>query len=335
MRVSLILLLIAALCLPGKFVATAHAETVPIFRLDAGKPAGGKVIMTLSVENVNNVYGYEARLSFDPDKLELLGAKSNLDGFSVSPIIKKNEIIIAHTKIGSVPGDSGNITIGTLTFKLKKHGQATVKWESMKVVTDKLLSTTITVGKSVSTSKSFIDLTGHWAKADIELLASEGIIEGMDDDHFVPDMMVTRAQFAAMLVRALNLKASEVQSPFTDVPSASWYAGVVSSAYSSGIIKGVTDSRFAPEQDITREEMTVMLIRAGRYMSEGTFNDKGSVDSIPFVDASSISEWAIRDVEIAVREGIINGRTANTFGPQSLATRAEAAVVMKRLLSKP
>lgn len=335
MRVSAVILLIVALCMSVQIPAAAKADEAPDFRLETGKPADGKVVITLSAANINNLYGYEAKLSFDSEKFELLGAESGLDGFFVSPIVRKNEIVFAHTKLGDALGDSGDITLGTLTFKLKKYGIAAVKWESVKVVTDKLQSTTMTVGKSASAGKVFTDLAGHWAREDIEKLAFEGIIDGMEDDRFVPDAMVTRAQFAAMLVRALNLKAAGGQIPFADVPPASWYRGAVSSAYAAGLVQGVTDGSFAPEQTITREEMTVMIARAGKYASKETFKDTGSeaADSIPFADAGSISEWALEDIRIAVRTGIVNGRTDDTFEPKSLSTRAEAAVMMKRLLS--
>lgn len=335
LRTRIVWSMIILLCMPKLFLVTANAaEVAPIYLMDVNKPTNGQVTLTLSGKNLVNLYGYEARFSFDSDKLELLEAKSNQEGFSVSPIIKKNEIIIAHTKIGNVVGDSGDLVIGTLKFKIKKPGVTTVKWESMKVVTDQLKTTTTTIGKSVSVSKAFVDLAGHWAQADIEWLAVKGIIDGVDDDHFKPNGKVTRAQFAAMVSRALNLKTTAAHIPFTDVASDSWYADVVSNAYSAKIIRGRTDSSFAPEQEITREEMTVMLIRAGKYMSADTFKETGSVDSITFTDANAISKWAIKDVELAVHLGIINGRTKNTFIPKSQSTRAEAAVAIKRLLSK-
>lgn len=327
-------LLIVVLLSPGLFLTTVNAETAPSFLLDTHKSADGKITLTMSGKNIVDLYGYEARLSFDPERLELVSAESKLDGFSVSPIIKNNEIIIAHTKIGNVSGDNGDMTIGSLTFKPKKYGETAVKWKSMKMVTHKLKSTTTTVGISVSVSKSFVDLTGHWAREDIELLASMGIIEGMDANHFMPEAKVTRAQFAAMVTRALKLKETTVKSPFADVLPDSWYARSVSSAYAAGVIQGITASSFAPERNITREEMVVMLVRAGKYASEGTFKEAGSKGSITFVDEHSVSEWAINDIELAVLAGIIKGRTDNTFGPQANASRAEAGVVIKRLLNQ-
>jgi hypothetical protein len=135
-----------------------------------------------------------------------------------------------------------------------------------------------------------------------------------------------------MVVRALNLNETSVQTPFTDVPLGSWYRDAISSAYAAGLVKGVTESGFAPDKEITREQMTVLIMRAGKYASEGGIKETGSEDSLSFADASSISDWAVKDIIAAVRAGIVNGRTANTFAPQDQATRAEAAVMMKRLL---
>ncbi|MBP1990823.1 S-layer homology domain-containing protein [Paenibacillus eucommiae] len=331
-------ILISLLCLPSLLLTTAYAETASSFLLTANKPVGGKIIVTMSGKNIKDLYGYEVRFTFDPDQLELVEAKSSLDGFSVSPIIKKNEIIIAHTKIGNVTGESGDIIIGTLTFKTKKSGTSSLKWESIKAVDHNLSHQTYSVGQSISVSvasvkQGFIDLEGHWAKADIELLASKGIIEGMDEDHFVPEAHVTRAQFAAMISRALKLKVATKQSPFTDVASASWYKDVVNNAYSAGIIQGITGTSFVPERDITREEMAVMIVRATTYASGSSVGENSNVAVVTFADSEAISIWARDGIQTAVRLGIINGRTEDKFVPHGQATRAEAATVIKRLLS--
>jgi len=314
------------------FGVPVYAESAPTYELNAGKIANGKVTITLSGNNVIDFYGYEAALSYDPDRLELLEFKSGREGFAITPIVKDGKATIAHTKIGDVAGDRGNIVIGTMTFKLKKYGETTVKWETIKVVTGQAKSTTTAVGTSVAISKSFTDLNGHWAKADIEWLAMKGIIEGVDDTHFKPNATVTRAQFAAMIARALNLQASSTAAPFGDVPQNAWYAEAVRSAYAAGIIKGVANERFAPGQEITREEMAVVLVRAGRHAAADVF--KGAASALTFADASAISKWAAGDVTLAVKAGLLKGGSQNKFMPQAKTTRAEAAVVLKRLLAK-
>ncbi|BBI32738.1 S-layer homology domain-containing protein [Cohnella abietis] len=335
-RKIMTMILLLLLCLPSELLTTSYAATASSFLLTTDKPAGGKVVVTLSGKGIKDLYGYEARFTFDPDQLELVESKSSLDGFSVSPIIKKNEIIIAHTKIGNVTGESGDIVIGSLTFKIKKNGTSNVKWESMKAVDHNLSAQTYPIGKSVSVTaakKGFLDLEGHWAKADIEVLASKGIIEGIDEDHFAPENHVTRAQFAALISRALNLKTDTKKSPFTDVAPASWYKDVINSAYSAGIIQGLTDTKFAPERNITREEMAVMIVRANVYAARSSTEENNKVAEITFADSADISKWAREGVQAAVRSGIIKGKAGLKFDPQGKASRAEAATVIKRLLS--
>ncbi|MBP1996987.1 S-layer homology domain-containing protein [Paenibacillus eucommiae] len=326
---------------------STNAEISPSFEWTAGKPADGKVILTMRGKSIKDLYAFEARFTFDPGYLDLVEAKASMEGFSVSPIVNQNEITFAHTKIGNVNGESGDMIIGTLTFKLKKQGNSTVRWESLKALDHNLSNQTYTIGKSVTVDakllprKVFLDLEGHWAKEDIELLASKGIIEGMDDEHFVPEARITRAQFAALIARALDLKAGgTARSPFTDVAQGSWYEDAVNSAYSVAIIQGKTNISFAPAAPITREEMAVMLMRAKLHSSGATSASVSvSVEKQPttivleFHDIGSISDWAMKDVELAVRLGIMNGRADTKFVPQGLATRAEAAVVLKRLLA--
>ncbi|MBP1995156.1 S-layer homology domain-containing protein [Paenibacillus eucommiae] len=331
---------------------SANAEVAPSFEWTAGKPADGKVILTMRGKSIKDLYAFEAGFTFDPGYLELVEAKASMEGFSVSPIVNQNEITFAHTKIGNVNGESGDMIIGTLTFKLKKQGNSTVRWESIKALDHNLSNQMYTIGKSVTVDakllprKVFLDLEGHWAKDDIELLASKGIIEGMDEEHFVPEARITRAQFAALIARALDLKAGgTARSPFTDVAQGSWYEDAVNSAYSAGIIQGKTNISFAPAAPITREEMAVMLMRAKLHASGATSASASasasvsvSVEKLPttivleFHDIGSISDWAMKDVDLAVRLGIMNGRADASFVPQGLATRAEAAVVLKRLL---
>ncbi|RAV11486.1 S-layer homology domain-containing protein [Paenibacillus contaminans] len=319
---------------------SASEEMAPSFEWMADEPADGKVILTMRGKSIKDLYAFEARFTFEPGYLELVEAEANMEGFSVSPIVKQNEITIAHTKIGNVNGESGDMVIGTLTFKLKKQGNSTVRWEAIKALDHNLSDQTYKVGKSVTVDakrlpkKGFLDLIGHWAKEDIELLASKGIIEGMDNEHFMPEAPITRAQFAALIVRALELKTGgAARSPFTDVAQDSWYEDAVNSAYSARIIQGKTNVSFAPADPITREELAVLLMRAKQFALGATSTEKLPPVELEFHDIDSISDWAMEDVELVVRSGIMNGRTDASFVPQGLTTRAEAAVVLKRLLA--
>ncbi|WP_222708600.1 S-layer homology domain-containing protein [Paenibacillus sp. N3.4] len=164
-------------------------------------------------------------------------------------------------------------------------------------------------------------------------MVSKSIVEGMNDDHFVPDDNVTRAQFATLIVKALKLKDAVVQVPFADVPSGAWYESSVKKAYAAGLIQGVSESEFAPEHNITREEMTTMLMRANAYSKGVKVEDMTAGITNKFTVESAISDWAKKSVGYAISSGLMNGRTEDTFAPQEHATRAESAVVLRRLLS--
>ena len=166
-----------------------------------------------------------------------------------------------------------------------------------------------------------------WAYPQIHYLAAREIVLGVGDNRFQPGREVTRAEFAAMLVRALGLEAGDHgEMPFEDISPAAWYAAPVRAAAAAGIVKGVTPTAFHPHETITREQMAVMLSRADR-----TLEVRGDLSPV-FTDAASISPWARDEVaQMAARE-LLQGFPDGTFQPRGAVTRAQAAVVLYRLL---
>jgi N-acetylmuramoyl-L-alanine amidase len=311
----------------------SYAKDAVQFDLSASgtESVNGEFTVTLKGQDIQDLYGYEVKLGIDANNVEIIKAATEITGFSVSPMVKDNEVTFAHTKIGRVDGEKGNLDIGTITFKAKKAGATNIKWNSVKIVDHNLSSQTFTPNESVRFTKIFSDLADHWAKSDVMLMVDKKVVEGMDDDHFAPDTNVTRAQFATLLTKALNLQAGTGQNPFEDVTSGSWYEDTVKKAYTAGLINGVADNKFAPMQNITREEMTAMLIRAKAYATGTKVEDMSITGSIHFSDAAAVSEWAKKTVALAVDFGFMNGRTDQEFAPQEHASRAEAVVVLKRL----
>lgn len=184
--------------------------------------------------------------------------------------------------------------------------------------------------------KGFIDTTDHWARDDIALLAKQGIVEGVDAQHFEPERPVTRAEFAVLLVRGLGLSETAEPADFEDVRADAWYAGAVNAAADAGLILGY-QNRFRPDDRITREEMTVMLVRAYHLatnidISWNTGQVEPQLTREPLVDANRISPWARPAVLGAYVQGLVFGRPDGTFDPRARATRAEAAVMLGRLL---
>ncbi len=187
----------------------------------------------------------------------------------------------------------------------------------------------------VENDKTFVDVTNHWAKQNVEVLASKLVINGKTEDSFVPEDQITRAEFAALLVRALGLEVNtSITNQFVDIVGNEWYAGVVNTAVQEGLATGYDDHNFKPNKTISREEMAVMVTRALKVAEkENTISDSEKETLIAqFNDKVYISNWAENSVAVAVREGIINGKTPTTFVPKDNATRAEAATMLIRML---
>lgn len=151
-------------------------------------------------------------------------------------------------------------------------------------------------------ARSFADLAGHWAKDDVELMAARQIARGVGDgSRFDPDGVITRAQFAALLVRALGLAETQGPSPFTDVAPSAWYAWSVSTAAHEGLILG-SDGQFRPDAPITRQEMAVMIKRvAGRYRLTPAGVDQALTQLNSMADGSAVASWAREAVVILKR----------------------------------
>lgn len=179
--------------------------------------------------------------------------------------------------------------------------------------------------------RSFADIAGHWSQPHVELMASKHIIRGVDDVNFDPDRNITRAQFAALLQRAVGLREVGDAPVFRDVKPDAWYYGAVQAAAAAGLVKGY-DGEFRPGAVISRQEMAVMLMRALTRLGVEVDLTDAQVDSIlaVFTDGEAVSPWAREAVAIAVNRGIVKGRTAATFVPAANATRAESATMLQR-----
>ncbi|QTH43677.1 leucine-rich repeat protein [Cohnella sp. LGH] len=181
----------------------------------------------------------------------------------------------------------------------------------------------------------FADMTAHWAKSEVERMASKRIVSGVSKTIYAPDRPITRAEFTALLVRALGIRteAAAVGNVFEDVPASAWYAAVIEAGARSELIAGVSGTRFAPDDRITREQIAVMLANARMLVTGGAAKTKQPTNALSkFNDAAQISSWARDAVAEAVAAGIIQGVDGDRLAPAATATRAQAAVMLERLL---
>ena len=176
-------------------------------------------------------------------------------------------------------------------------------------------------------AQSFSDISGHWAKSEIDDLVAEGVIAGYDDGTFRPYANVTRGQFLAYLVRALDLP--EGDSAFKDVGPGSKLYPEISAAKKAGIIYGTEEGLALPNEAITRADVAAMVDRTMQL--KGDFTDRSP---LAFTDAKEIGGYAYAAVERMTHYGIIYGTADNTFLPSKVATRGESAVFIHRMMTK-
>jgi len=180
---------------------------------------------------------------------------------------------------------------------------------------------------------TFDDISGHGAKTAIEALAARGIINGMTDELFAPDDTMTRAQFAAIVVRALGLEPVGSGKHFEDVSSEKWYYSFVLTAGTYGIIEGRSDTQFCPEDTITRQEAAVMVSRAAALCGMDTTMSNSAVrDTLAqFGDYKSVSDWAASALAFCYDENILDQSELN-IQPRNNILRCEIAQMLYSML---
>jgi len=182
----------------------------------------------------------------------------------------------------------------------------------------------------------FSDVANHWAKEAVNDMGSRLVIEGTGSGQFTPDQAITRAEFAAIVVRGLGLEMEQAATPFSDVKTTDWYNSAINTAFTYQLINGFEDGMFRPDEHITREQAMLIIAKAMKITALQTKLSVQSADVLlaPFTDSSEVSNWAISGVTDTLQAGIIMGRSSKGLAPKDDMTRAEVAEIVKRLLEK-
>ncbi|WZL73661.1 S-layer homology domain-containing protein [Clostridiaceae bacterium 35-E11] len=177
----------------------------------------------------------------------------------------------------------------------------------------------------------FKDIEMHWAKTSIENMASLGIVSGIDENNFAPELQVTRSQMVTFIVKLLNMDTTvKANMPFADVANDAWYHDFIKAAYHAKLINGTSPDTFDPNASVTREQMMVMVINALKF--KNMLTEEGNQTNLEkFQDQNKLSSWAVEAMHIAVEKGLIKGRTENTLAPDGVATRAEAITIINKV----
>ncbi len=161
-------------------------------------------------------------------------------------------------------------------------------------------------------------------------MAEQGVIHGVSETAFEPDRSITRAELAAIILRASGKESIPFAGCFADVLQDAWYADVMESAKQYGILDGDGENA-RPDDAVTREEMVKILVSAMEKLFDYPAENS---TALAFTDREQISSWAYPYVSAAVQEGLVSGDDEMRFLPKNNCTRAEAAAVMDRLLQK-
>lgn len=183
----------------------------------------------------------------------------------------------------------------------------------------------------VTGSRTFADLSGHWSKRDIETMAGRLLVNGDTEGRFRPDDAISRVEIAKLLTDALALPEKGARMTFSDVDPSAWYSRSLRTAASFGLIEGYDGGEFRPESSVSREEIAVMLDRALHLTG---FKYDSTVQYIHLLDMDQLNDWSKGAIQTMLGLGIITGDQGNRIQPTQSATRAEAAVMLKRLLIK-
>ncbi len=182
-------------------------------------------------------------------------------------------------------------------------------------------------------SKEFDDLDiNMWYHTDTDYVLLNGLMNGVEEKTFAPSENLTRAMLVTVLYRNENNGAEPDGMPFMDVKKGSYYEKAVLWAQQNGIVNGISQTEFAPDMSITREQIAAILYRYAQFKGiDVSGADSANIQS--YSDFNTISEYAVKPLSWAADTGLIKGRSDTTLNPKDNATRAEIAAVLHRFLN--
>ena len=295
-----------------------------------------KVVRVTPVQNeanVNSVTSIITLMSYLPTQVDAV-VQNSLTDTTVTETIKASVIwdqnsITPAFRVGTagtytITGELTNLPAGVEADESMK-AQASIKLVTSGTSTTPGGSVTYPGGSIIpgGSKIDFEDLGGYeWAESAINALVDDKIINGVTKKTYEPGRNITRAEFTKIIVEAFDLTASGYIQ-LTDVPLGSWYYDYIMIGYKNGIIQGISETEFAPDAPITREQASAILYRT---MQKLNIPLNKVVDPITFNDPGS--DYAKEAISALQQAGIIQGRGDNYFAPFANITRAEAAVLI-------
>jgi len=304
---------------------TGFAVVAPEGATDAKVTFGGEDygmvdIETIDAEGTEGIAFYTNKKAAEP-KTEA-SIQWFKDGEAISNVISLR-MDLSKVKVYSPGGGFG----GTVSNNNKEENKTEDKTEDKS--DDNIEDNKDETSGITETKVPFNDVkTSDWFNKAVKFVYEKGITNGVSETEFAPNGKVTRGQFITMLCRAYGIKEMTGDN-FADSGN-TWYTGYLAAAKQLGISNGVGDNKFAPEREITREEMVTLIYN---YLKlTGEISDEAAETS--FADNAQISDWAKAGVAFASSNGYVKGKGNNVFDPKGYATRAELAQIFFNMFAE-
>jgi len=205
-----------------------------------------------------------------------------------------------------------------------------VDWSTI-IPADKLKTVTVNVNVTEEDVLPFEDVQiTDWFYEAVRYSYYNGIFKGVTETTFAPKSLLTRAMFVTVLWRMENEPESDAELQFTDIANNAYYIEALKWAYENEIINGVSENTFAPNANITREQIATIIYRYAKYKGDDTEVNL----ALTYNDKDSISSWATDAVRFCKATGIMEGDNNNMFNPKAGTKRSEAAAIAQRILTK-
>ena len=180
------------------------------------------------------------------------------------------------------------------------------------------------------TTITFTDVKENdWFYANVQYVVENKLMNGVANDKFAPNDTLTRAMLVTVLYRSEGEPAVNKSIPFADVDMGAWYANAVVWAKQNGIVNGVSENEFAPDENITREQIAAIMFRYAQYKGMDAITLE---ENLHFTDVDEISKYAVSAMNWAVGTGLMKGKSTTTINPKDNATRAEIAAILQRFI---
>ncbi len=304
----------------------------------SGKENRWDGIVTLPAKSVELLADEKGSVSVKtaPDILvTVLDQRENKDGLNIKASVKADggvniEVTSGGKRVdGKVRVEMGGMDGNIVMEKLADGTEKPVKFSVVEngrvyVLVDSASQLRIEHKKGY-----FDDTVGHWAENNADFGAARELFTGTAPRQFSPEQPLSRAMLATVLSR-MEESAEEAVPDFADVEEGKWYVQGIAWCAKTGIVKGNGSGMFFPQDNITRQDLAVMLYRYAEYRGM----DLSAAAELTFADAGAVSGYAMEAMEWACGSALIQGKGANQLDPLGQATRAEAAAILERFIQR-